>query len=129
MVLNKLWKSVTTNRNTFDQRFEKAAHSFSKMRYNRRYQMQWHFSNIFVAFINFVIYSDSKDDLTDKIDFIVCLGGDGTLLYASLLFQQSVPPVMAFHLGSLGFLTPFKFANFQEQVTAVLEGRLTYDVL
>lgn len=58
----------------------------------------------------------------DKIDFIVCLGGDGTLLYASLLFQQSVPPVMAFHLGSLGFLTPFEFDNFQEQVTNVLEG-------
>lgn len=65
---------------------------------------------------------DGRDDLTDKIDFIVCLGGDGTLLYASLLFQQSVPPVMAFHLGSLGFLTPFQFDNFQEQVTNVLEG-------
>lgn len=63
-----------------------------------------------------------KDDLTDKIDFIVCLGGDGTLLYASQLFQQSVPPVMAFHLGSLGFLTPFRFDNFQEQVNNVLEG-------
>lgn len=50
------------------------------------------------------------------------MGGDGTLLYASLLFQQSVPPVMAFHLGSLGFLTPFQFDNFQEQVTNVLEG-------
>lgn len=67
-------------------------------------------------------FRDGKDDLTDKIDFIVCLGGDGTLLYASLLFQQSVPPVMAFHLGSLGFLTPFEFDNFQEQVTNVLEG-------
>lgn len=65
---------------------------------------------------------DGRDDLTDRIDFIVCLGGDGTLLYASLLFQQSVPPVMAFHLGSLGFLTPFQFDNFQEQVTNVLEG-------
>ncbi|XP_066259650.1 NAD kinase-like isoform X2 [Euwallacea similis] len=63
-----------------------------------------------------------KDDLTDKIDFIVCLGGDGTLLYASQLFQQSVPPVMAFYLGSLGFLTPFRFDNFQEQVNNVLEG-------
>lgn len=50
------------------------------------------------------------------------MGGDGTLLYASLLFQQSVPPVMAFHLGSLGFLTPFQFQNFQDQVTNVLEG-------
>ena len=29
---------------------------------------------------------------------------------------------MAFHLGSLGFLTPFKFDNFQEQVDSVLEG-------
>ncbi|XP_017779157.1 PREDICTED: NAD kinase-like isoform X1 [Nicrophorus vespilloides] len=67
-------------------------------------------------------FRDGKDDLTDKIDFIICLGGDGTLLYASHLFQQSVPPVMAFHLGSLGFLTPFQFNNFQEQVNNVLEG-------
>ncbi|XP_054717972.1 NAD kinase-like [Uloborus diversus] len=67
-------------------------------------------------------FKEGKDDLTDKIDFIVCLGGDGTLLYASSLFQQSVPPVMAFHLGSLGFLTPFEFDNFEEQVTNVLEG-------
>ncbi len=67
-------------------------------------------------------FDEQKDDLTDKIDFIVCLGGDGTLLYASSLFQQSVPPVMAFHLGSLGFLTPFEFENFEQQVTQVLEG-------
>lgn len=67
-------------------------------------------------------FKEGKDDLTDKIDFIICLGGDGTLLYASHLFQQSVPPVMAFHLGSLGFLTPFQFDNFQDQVTNVLEG-------
>lgn len=67
-------------------------------------------------------FRDGKDDLTDKIDFIICLGGDGTLLYASLLFQESVPPVMAFHLGSLGFLTPFRFDNFQDQVNKVLEG-------
>jgi NAD+ kinase len=68
------------------------------------------------------VFREGRDDLTDKIDFIICLGGDGTLLYASSLFQQSVPPVMAFHLGSLGFLTPFLFDNFQEQVTNVLEG-------
>lgn len=32
---------------------------------------------------------------------------------------------MAFHLGSLGFLTPFLFDNFQDQVTNVLEGKRT----
>ena len=71
-------------------------------------------------------FTEGKDDLTDKIDFIVCLGGDGTLLYASSLFQQSVPPVMAFHMGSLGFLTPFEIENFEQQVTHVLEGKLDW---
>jgi len=69
-----------------------------------------------------ITFKEQTDDLTDKIDFVVCLGGDGTLLYASSLFQQSVPPIMAFHLGSLGFLTPFKFEDFESQVTHVLEG-------
>lgn len=32
-------------------------------------------------------FKEGKEDLTDKVDFIVCLGGDGTLLYASSLFQ------------------------------------------
>ena len=68
-------------------------------------------------------FNEQKDDLTDKIDFVVCLGGDGTLLYASSLFQQSAPPLMAFHLGSLGFLAPFKFEDFASQVTQVLEGQ------
>lgn len=73
-------------------------------------------------------HREDRDTLTDRIDFIVCLGGDGTLLYASSLFQQSVPPVMAFHLGSLGFLTPFQFDNFQDQVTNVLEGTLCSNI-
>ncbi|XP_027204758.2 NAD kinase-like isoform X3 [Dermatophagoides pteronyssinus] len=67
-------------------------------------------------------FRDGKENLTDKVDFIVCLGGDGTLLYASSLFQESVPPVMAFHMGSLGFLTPFEFDDFQQQINNVLKG-------
>ncbi|XP_077533572.1 NAD kinase-like isoform X2 [Haemaphysalis longicornis] len=78
------------------------------------------------AFLNFkeklCTFTEGRDELTDRIDFIICLGGDGTLLYASSLFQQSVPPVMAFHMGSLGFLTPFDFDNFQDKVNNVLEG-------
>merc|ERR1712029_410080 len=69
-----------------------------------------------------VTFTQGKDDLTDKIDFIVTLGGDGTLLYAASLFQESVPPVMAFHMGSLGFLTPFEIDNFEQKITHVLQG-------
>ncbi|XP_057681648.1 NAD kinase isoform X2 [Corythoichthys intestinalis] len=70
----------------------------------------------------FCTFREDLDDISNRVDFIICLGGDGTLLYASSLFQESVPPVMAFHLGSLGFLTPFKFDTFQSQLTQIIEG-------
>lgn len=50
-------------------------------------------------------------------DFIITLGGDGTVLYASWLFQRIVPPVLSFALGSLGFLTKFDFDDFPETLT------------
>lgn len=46
-------------------------------------------------------------------DFVITLGGDGTVLYASWLFQRIVPPVLSFSLGSLGFLTKFDFDDYQ----------------
>jgi len=36
-----------------------------------------------------------------------------------------VPPVMAFHLGSLGFLSPFEFFDHREKVDDVLHGLLS----
>lgn len=50
-------------------------------------------------------------------DFVITLGGDGTVLYASWLFQRIVPPVLSFALGSLGFLTKFDFGGFRETLT------------
>ena len=49
---------------------------------------------------------DEDPGLDRKIDFIICLGGDGTILWVSNLF----PRVPAGHLamGSLGFLTAFE---------------------
>ncbi|MDI1489364.1 MAG: hypothetical protein OHK93_008642 [Ramalina farinacea] len=56
-------------------------------------------------------------------DFVITLGGDGTLLYASWLFQRIVPPVLSFSLGSLGFLTKFDYEGFQDTLTtAFAEG-------
>ena len=39
-------------------------------------------------------FREGHDDLTDKIDFIICLGGDGTLLYASSLFQVNFSHIL-----------------------------------
>ncbi|KAH7266921.1 ATP-NAD kinase-like domain-containing protein [Fusarium redolens] len=56
-------------------------------------------------------------------DFVISLGGDGTVLYASWLFQRIVPPVLSFALGSLGFLTKFDFEDYQKTLlTAFTKG-------
>lgn len=57
----------------------------------------------------------------ENFDLVVTLGGDGTVLYVSNLFQRIVPPVMSFALGSLGFLTNFKFEHFRKRMTTVLD--------
>ncbi|KAG4306087.1 hypothetical protein PORY_000075 [Pneumocystis oryctolagi] len=51
-------------------------------------------------------------DNASLFDFIITLGGDGTVLFSSWLFQKAVPPVLSFSLGSLGFLTMFDFSMF-----------------
>ncbi|WFC98009.1 NAD(+) kinase [Malassezia yamatoensis] len=55
-------------------------------------------------------------------DFVITLGGDGTVLFCSWLFQSNVPPVIPFSLGSLGFLTPFNFDNYQSSLTSALQN-------
>ena len=55
-------------------------------------------------------------------DFVVTLGGDGTVLFTSWLFQRIVPPVLPFALGSLGFLTNFDFANHQTDMDSAIES-------
>jgi len=42
------------------------------------------------------MFSSDEDKLTGKIDLIICLGGDGTLLYASTLFQVKFAPFSFF---------------------------------
>lgn len=58
-------------------------------------------------------------------DFVVTLGGDGTVLYASWLFQRIVPPVLSFALGSLGFLTKFDFEDYKRTLTTAFNDGVT----
>ncbi|KAF6033731.1 hypothetical protein EB796_007961 [Bugula neritina] len=70
-------------------------------------------------------YNGERDNLSDKVDFIVTLGGDGTLIHASSLFQNSVPPILAFNMGSLGFLTPFDVDGMGSAVDKALAGEMS----
>lgn len=60
-----------------------------------------------------------------NFDFVITLGGDGTVLYASWLFQRIVPPVLSFALGSLGFLTKFDYDNFRDILTKAFTDGVT----
>lgn len=70
-----------------------------------------------------------NNDVTKKhphtFDFVLTFGGDGTVLYASWLFQRVVPPVLSFALGSLGFLTKFDFQKYQETLTQAFRDGVT----
>ncbi|KAL6658276.1 hypothetical protein ACP70R_003862 [Stipagrostis hirtigluma subsp. patula] len=67
-------------------------------------------------------YSQDTSDLHERVDFVTCLGGDGVILHASNLFRTSVPPVVSFNLGSLGFLTSHNFEGFRQDLRAVIHG-------
>ncbi|CAK7232228.1 NAD(+) kinase [Sporothrix bragantina] len=56
----------------------------------------------------------------EKFDLVITLGGDGTVLFTSWLFQRIVPPVLSFSLGSLGFLTTFEFERFRYHLDRIM---------
>ena len=71
------------------------------------------------AELPFPIYTTAAREVgarfPEKIDLVTTLGGDGTILRAASLFsmQASVPPILSFSMGSLGFLGEWKFDEYK----------------
>lgn len=72
------------------------------------------------SLLPFPVYSISSGQklstaLHDKVDLTVTFGGDGTILRASSLFATcyNVPPVLSFSMGTLGFLSEWRFAEYK----------------
>lgn len=63
--------------------------------------------------------------MIDNIDFLLTLGGDGTVLWTSGMFRDApAPPMISFALGSLGFMTPFTFDHFEPVLERALTGEI-----
>ena len=69
---------------------------------------------------------DDDPHLDRIIDFIICLGGDGTILWVSNLFPKAVPPVISFAMGSLGFLTAFAEESIPRAIDDVVRGNFFF---
>ena len=63
-----------------------------------------------------------EDQILDKVDLVISLGGDGTYLSTSRLASRKGIPVFGVHLGHLGFLTEVSLENALTGLERVLKG-------
>jgi NAD+ kinase len=71
----------------------------------------------------------SRETLPAQVDFIIVLGGDGTLLSMATRTAQSGRdiPILGVNFGSLGFLTEARIDELYTVLESVLNGSATFD--
>jgi NAD+ kinase len=67
-----------------------------------------------------------KIDLA-KADFVVTLGGDGTILRAARLVAARGTPILSVHLGGVGFLSELELVELKEALTQIKKGKYRLD--
>lgn len=64
-----------------------------------------------------------QQDIKDKAEMIIVLGGDGTFVGAARNFVDSEIPLLGVNLGHLGFLTDIDSDKMFESIEGVLSGK------
>nr|WP_319474724.1 NAD(+)/NADH kinase [uncultured Sphaerochaeta sp.] len=58
-------------------------------------------------------------------DLVICLGGDGTVLYCARYLQDLGIPILAINVGTFGYITEISVEEWQEAIDYFLEGKNT----
>ncbi len=66
-------------------------------------------------------------DLIEKVDVVIALGGDGTMLRASRVLGLSGVPLLGVNLGSLGYLTDVPLDELSTALEKLLSGQFHID--
>ena len=68
-----------------------------------------------------------EQQLAERADLMIAIGGDGTLLYAARLVARHGVPLLGVNRGRLGFLTDVMPQDMLPSLDAALAGRLETD--
>ena len=64
------------------------------------------------------------DGLNEAVpDYVIALGGDGTILSVAQALQQRQVPIVGVNLGKLGYLAAFSVAEFEQYLDSILTDR------
>ncbi len=61
-------------------------------------------------------------------DFVVCIGGDGTILRTLLYLKPSSTPILGIGVGVRNFLASIEKSDFKEAIRRLLEGEYSLDI-
>ena len=64
----------------------------------------------------------SRDEIGERADLVIVIGGDGSLLSAARTLARYNTPVLGINRGRLGFLTDISPDELAQQVPSVLDG-------
>lgn len=72
-------------------------------------------------FSNHLIQSKflSQEDLINSSDFVISIGGDGTMLSTAYAVRNSATPILGVNIGKLGFLAEFDLESFIEFIPEI----------
>lgn len=68
-----------------------------------------------------------RSDLVHKVDLVIVVGGDGSILQAANTFAGTGVPVLGINRGRLGFLADVSPSDVEMKLQAVLDGEYQID--